>query len=224
MFEEFLNQNSDAIIVILSLILALIIVTLIIIKIKNVISRKFVNEMKRDRNSHISFSENGKNSVTNLKTSHLANTNRSSFNNRIHDELKTLIERGFKNGDSYFKQKDYKNAIRIYLETLDNIGNRVNKNVLGSLLNRIGMCYKKIQEYDKALEYYNRSFELAQEMNNDHNAAVALLNIGYLYLFKNDCVNAYELFTRVEQINSKLQDKDLKHGLNEGYHYLEQKM
>jgi DNA-binding CsgD family transcriptional regulator len=54
----------------------------------------------------------------------------------------------------------------------------------------IASIYKKQNQYDKSLDYINRAMPLIEAANDKRNIAVALENLGELYLLKKDLVQA----------------------------------
>lgn len=75
-----------------------------------------------------------------------------------------------------FAQNYYLLAARQYQSIQDSIG-------LGQTFNNIGEVYKKLNEYDKALEYLLKSAELKK--NDSTTYALTLYNIGELYIALN---------------------------------------
>jgi tetratricopeptide (TPR) repeat protein len=72
-----------------------------------------------------------------------------------------------------FAQNYYLLAARQYQSINDSIG-------LGQTYNNIGEVYKKLNEYDKALEYLLKSTELKRKDSTTH--GITLYNIGELYI------------------------------------------
>jgi len=52
----------------------------------------------------------------------------------------------------------------------------------GSTYGNIGAIYELLGNYEKALEYYNKTLEIAQKIGNGENESIAYGYIGDVYL------------------------------------------
>ena len=65
-----------------------------------------------------------------------------------------------------------------------------NKYPTASILNNMGLAYKKKKDYSKSLKYYNQALELAKEIENKYVQATALINMSHLNIINEDYKNA----------------------------------
>lgn len=75
--------------------------------------------------------------------------------------------------------------------------------------NQLGLIFKEIEKYDKAIEHYYQAFKYKSELENFNRfAGTAYHNIADTYLLKGDIVAAEENFLKA--IDNKLLDGDMK--------------
>ena len=94
----------------------------------------------------------------------------------------------------------------------------------GEALNNIGYIYHSKADYDLALEYYFKSIELIDGIDDPEGLAVTMLNIGAIYLKQGNNSKALEYYFKSLKINEEIGSK---HGIAEslnniGYLYSEQ--
>lgn len=87
-------------------------------------------------------------------------------------------------GVAYFYSGMYEEAIRYFLDGLNQLKGIDNPNLHGSLLNNIGEVYRESALYEKAQEYYKKAYEIAEENKLEYYEATILGNIGEVYLFQ----------------------------------------
>ncbi len=95
-------------------------------------------------------------------------------------------------GVAYFYSSMYEEAIRYFLDGLNNLKEFSNPNLLGSILNNIGEVYRESGMYDKALEFYERAYEISEEHSLKYYQATILGNIGEVYLIQENHSKALE--------------------------------
>ena len=61
---------------------------------------------------------------------------------------------------------------------------------MGQPLNNIGVIYSNKGDYDKALDYYEKSLAIREEMDDKSGIRLSLHNIGLVYYYKGDYVQA----------------------------------
>src|SRR5690554_3603056 len=66
-------------------------------------------------------------------------------------------------GVAYFYSGMYEEAIRYFLDGLNQLKGIDSPNLHGSLLNNIGEVYRESALYEKAQEYYKKAYEIAKE-------------------------------------------------------------
>lgn len=92
-------------------------------------------------------------------------------------------------GNTYWSEGAYELALRHYLlsaRTYENLNDSLG---LGRTYNNIGEVYKKINEYEKSLDYLLASLSLKK-----NKAPISLYNVGELYLFMNEDNKAGKYF------------------------------
>ncbi|GAB1857403.1 sensor histidine kinase [Flavobacteriaceae bacterium MHTCC 0001] len=82
------------------------------------------------------------------------------------------------------------------------------KYYLGTLLNNIGTYYSKLEETDKALDYFNQSLMVNTENENKKEIARNYVNIGSIYENENELEKALELLKKALPIREEFKDQD----------------
>ena len=85
-----------------------------------------------------------------------------------------------------------------------------------------GLLYYNQGEYNKALEYYLRAFNLAEKSNDKSLEAKIYANMGIIHYIKGNYDNAIDLFSKPVEIGRELKDPELLSGslINLGIVYL----
>ncbi|MBK9285318.1 MAG: tetratricopeptide repeat protein [Sphingobacteriaceae bacterium] len=78
---------------------------------------------------------------------------------------------------------------------------------LGDALNNIGYLNRKHGDVYKALEYYNESFKIQEEIKNKEGIAYVLNNMGNIYHFIGDISRALEYYSNSLKIQEEIEDK-----------------
>jgi len=119
----------------------------------------------------------------------------------------------FEQGDQFFAEKKYDQAIAVYQEFLQK-----NPNVYQVRIN-IGNCYKEKGEFDKALEQYNLVLEAVKkvkgDLKEDDASAKALAATGEIYLKKEDYETAQSYLIQAIELYPK--DETLAYNIGEIY-------
>jgi tetratricopeptide (TPR) repeat protein len=71
---------------------------------------------------------------------------------------------------------------------------------------QMGTLYKDFGEYDKALDFYNRAYEIAQKNNDLKNSATVLQQVGLIYQEKGDYDEALKQYQKSLKIKEKIRD------------------
>jgi two-component sensor histidine kinase len=93
---------------------------------------------------------------------------------------------------------------------LENPSTSIKKNLLTSLsgaLNNVGYVFKIQGNTIKALEFYNRSLIVDQELDNKEGIATSLNNIGVIYDIRSDIPKALEYYLKSLKIKEELGNK-----------------
>jgi signal transduction histidine kinase len=81
------------------------------------------------------------------------------------------------------------------------------KKGIATSLNNIGLIYWNLSNYDKTLEYYQKSLKIFEELENKRHIAHLLNNIGIVYKSLNDQDKALDYYLRSLKIKEQLGDK-----------------
>ena len=98
------------------------------------------------------------------------------------------------------------------------------RSIIANALNNIGLTYHKHRDYPRALEYYQQSLALREQLNDKRVAALTLNNIGRFHREQGDHKRALDYYQQSLAIREKLDDQTgMAYVLNHiGYlHYLE---
>lgn len=68
----------------------------------------------------------------------------------------------------------------------------------------IGVCYARLGQYDKAVEYHQQEERRARELDDPPHLAEALSNIGVMYYYQGEYPVAYEFLERATEISKEL--------------------
>jgi CHAT domain-containing protein/uncharacterized protein HemY len=99
-------------------------------------------------------------------------------------------------GLSYDAEKNYQESVKSYEKALDYYQTPLSDTTnTAILLSNIGKTYKNLKEYDKAISYFQKSFELRKQQNNKAEMGESYWDIASTYNYKKDlnsAVNAYQ--------------------------------
>lgn len=93
-------------------------------------------------------------------------------------------------GQIYLGKKDYPKSLRLLKNGL-NFWNSEDRIGLGSLYNTLGFTYFKLQDNQKAIEYYHQAIQILPDYT------LALNNLGLAYETTKQYKNAYATYRRV---------------------------
>lgn len=101
-------------------------------------------------------------------------------------------------------------AIQIADAKIDNANNAEKNSFLttkANALNNIGYVYKQQGNIAKALEWYNKSLKIREEIGNKYGIANSLNNIGRIYNIQGDIRKAIECYDKSLKIQNEIGDK-----------------
>ena len=78
-----------------------------------------------------------------------------------------------------------------------------NYSILSLSNNQLGLVYRSQAKYDKALKYFQASYDIAEKNKNIKNQSIVLNNLGYLYELQEDTLRALEYYLRNKDIAEK---------------------
>lgn len=114
-----------------------------------------------------------------------------------------------------YNQGDFKGSIKLYEEYI-NLAEEKDSIYL-SVLQNLGVCYKKISDVDIALKYYKQALDLSRKLNCKEEEASALSNIAVV--MKNQGAEMFEegkikesneKFSNAEELFDQAMDVDLE--------------
>jgi len=76
-----------------------------------------------------------------------------------------------------------------------------------NIFGNIGLCYHDMGDYQKALEYYQQSYDLNKMLGNKTTQARNLCNIGIVYYDQSDYPKALDYYFKALKIDEELADK-----------------
>lgn len=84
----------------------------------------------------------------------------------------------YENGDIILAIEQWQNGLNYYEAARDTIG-------IATIVNNLGVSYMGLGELDKCLEFFNKSYKLAQKNASKADLAQIVNNIGFIYMKKN---------------------------------------
>ncbi len=129
---------------------------------------------------------------------------RSIVLNRKLGNHEVLIQTYNKMATGLVKQELYKRALEYYmLAWRMSIEYKVEK-VKGRIILNIGNCYRNLQEYDKAFEYYSKGQDELEKLGDKQMLAVLFINLGVVYHKTNDLANALKSYFKALKLYTEL--------------------
>lgn len=89
-------------------------------------------------------------------------------------------------GGAHFRAGNYNEALRFQLDALRSYEALNMPQGIAQALNNVAAVYEQQLHIDKALEYYQRAFDIHQRTNNAHQMSITLINIGNINFRKHD--------------------------------------
>lgn len=106
----------------------------------------------------------------------------------------------------------YSRSLKILEEIIQKIAERqeINeiKQGMGTLFVNIGFIYTKQDDQVKALEYFNKSLKLYEDINDKSGIATAFFNIGYVYRAQWDLIKSLEYYNKSLKLREEIGDKE----------------
>jgi len=133
---------------------------------------------------------------------------------------------GYKNlGDANYDLQNYELAITNLKTSIPYFIQLNNRKMQSFCLHLIGMLYRKISDFNQALDYEFKSLKIAEEMSNDIRISRTCNGIGLIYHTIEKYDEAIKYYQRFYDISEKLGDKsDMADALNNlGIVYKEKK-
>jgi len=128
-------------------------------------------------------------------------------------------------GITYFYRSMYEQSADTLIKGLKLIEVKDDLKLYSSLLNNIGEVFKETENYDMAIEYYDRGIAVCVDTNLDAYKATMLDNKGDICLIKGEYIEAYKYFNESYDILKKENDpihlSEAENRLGKAYYYSE---
>jgi signal transduction histidine kinase len=105
-------------------------------------------------------------------------------------------------GSLRFREGKYEASLVEQLKALNLYEKKKFDDGMSRALNNIAAVYERQNQWDKALEYYNRSYEIKKKANNAYQLAQTQINIGNIYFLKK------QYRTAIREMNSAIKKLD----------------
>ncbi len=124
-------------------------------------------------------------------------------------------------GIDLYKQGDFENSVRSFYQSVKRKRqmNYEEKSIANSLMN-IGVLYRKMWDYEKAIEYLNQALSIYQNENDTNKIAIVLLNKGNIYADLGDNQKALEQYKQSANFMEKTNHASIVYN-NIGSNYME---
>ncbi|MEO9872792.1 tetratricopeptide repeat protein [Ekhidna sp.] len=111
-------------------------------------------------------------------------------------------------GDAYYYLADIKNSLKNYLLSIEEpqILLLENQKALQESLSNVGFCYSELGIHEKAYTYYQRSFNLAVELNDSTEVAIGYFNMSNALLKQGDLQRGMQLLEEAYAIDKQRKD------------------
>ncbi|MBL7884570.1 MAG: tetratricopeptide repeat protein [Bacteroidia bacterium] len=167
----------------------------------------FIANVTNDLGNNNYYIGNFEKSIKNYLESMAANEilkNTRGVANMMNNIASVFVEQG-----SYKKSLEYNfNALKIREENLANGTGK--KDEVGMSLGNIGRAYYYMNDYDKAMMYYNKSLKISEETGNKKRTALMYNNIGSVYAEKGIYDKALDYFNKTFSIQYELGNKQMQ--------------
>lgn len=110
---------------------------------------------------------------------------------------------------NYYFKGDYTNTLSYLTAQLNLFRNLDNKIGIALCLNRMGIIYKNMDQYEDAIYYYQEALKIEEERKDSTGICRALINIGNIY-FQNrkNFTQAINFYTKAINISKAINDKN----------------
>ena len=103
----------------------------------------------------------------------------------------------------YLRNNDFKTSIDLYFTALKEFERQHDHNLIASTYLQIGLINYKLKNNTKAIEFYNKSLDLAKSKGLENHVAIAYVGLGTIYSNQNNNDLAIEFYERALKIHKK---------------------
>ncbi len=104
----------------------------------------------------------------------------------------------------YDRHSDYANMITSLDELLRLTKLKGNKSEIASVLNQLGLAYNNVEDFDRAMNYFNQSVSVAEGIDDRKALSIYLNNIGNSYFTQKKYGKALEFYQRSLEIKREI--------------------
>jgi tetratricopeptide (TPR) repeat protein len=127
------------------------------------------------------------------------------FRERLSEEHQQWLR--YNEGELAYQSARWDEALQFFEDLLEE--ELVDK-LKGEVLNEAGLVYKDKGEWDKAIDYYQRSLAIDEKVGDEHGMSAIFNNLGSVYQDKGEWDKALEYYQRSLEIDEKVGDE---HGM-----------
>ncbi len=103
----------------------------------------------------------------------------------------------YENGDIILAIEQWQRGLNYYEDAKDTIG-------IATIVNNLGVSYMGLGELDKSLEFFNKSYKLAQKDGSKADLAQIVNNIGFIYMKKNLLDTALRYYKKSQALSEEI--------------------
>ena len=104
----------------------------------------------------------------------------------------------------YERHSDYANMIASLDELLRLTKKKGNKSEIAGVLNQLGLAYNNVEDFDRAMSYFNQSVSVAEGINDKKALSIYLNNIGNSYFSQKKYGTALEFYQRSLELKREI--------------------
>lgn len=104
----------------------------------------------------------------------------------------------------YERHSDYTNMISSLDELLRLTKKKGKKAEIASVLNQLGLAYNNVEDFDRAMSYFNQSVSVAEGINDKKALSIYLNNIGNSYFSQEQYGKALEFYQRSLELKREI--------------------
>ncbi len=129
-------------------------------------------------------------------------------------DFQTMIKSLFSLGQLYIDEKEYEEAHSCFRQILDFEGQvYIRPSTMALVYLELGESLTKLEQYDKALEIFQKAYHFSEENGLGVLSSDALLEMGNLYLEENKVEAANRVYHQLLNIEDGSLDQNIKHNI-----------
>ncbi|UII31336.1 tetratricopeptide repeat-containing sensor histidine kinase [Fulvivirga ulvae] len=120
----------------------------------------------------------------------------------LHDST-GVMKNAMNAGVAYVDMGSFIKGLELYQLALSYAEKKGHQHYVGLINNNIGVIYRKQKQYDLALIYFNKSFEIVSELGDKSGMANALNNLGLVYENSGEYEKALEYYHKTMELDKE---------------------